>query len=209
MSNDQPTPKSQNIVPYDYKLTNQERSRIKGHGPAALWFTGLPGSGKSTIANALEHHLAETFRAHTYLLDGDNMRAGLNTDLGFGEDDRRENIRRFGEVSRLFHDAGLIVIAALISPFQVERNQVRQRFPEGTFFEVHINCPLDVCEERDPKGLYKKARAGLIQEFTGISSPYEPPESPELILNTNQSTVTECVSDIVAALVRNKILAPK
>ncbi len=171
--------KNNNIVWHDHQLDKAERSAIKEQKPCILWFTGLSGSGKSTIANAVEVKLAE-LRKHTYLLDGDNVRYGLNKDLGFSDADRVENIRRIGEVSNLFADAGIIVLSAFISPFRADREIVRELAQEGEFIEVFIDTPLEVCEARDPKGLYVKARKGEIPDFTGISSPYETPEKPEI-----------------------------
>lgn len=171
--------KNNNIVWHDHQLDKEERSAIKEQKPCILWFTGLSGSGKSTIANAVEVKLAELGK-HTYLLDGDNVRYGLNKDLGFSDEDRVENIRRIGEVSNLFADAGIIVLSAFISPFRADREIVRELAQEGEFIEVFIDTPLEVCEQRDPKGLYVKARKGEIPDFTGISSPYEAPEIPEI-----------------------------
>ena len=171
--------KNKNIVWYDHQLNKEERSAMKEQKPCILWFTGLSGSGKSTIANAVEVKLAE-LKKHTYLLDGDNVRHGLNKDLGFSDSDRVENIRRIGEVSNLFADAGMIVLSAFISPFRDDREIVRTLAKEGEFIEVFIDAPLEVCEQRDPKGLYVKARKGEIPDFTGISSPYEAPEKPEI-----------------------------
>ena len=194
------------IVPHRHKLDRQQRTRNKSYKPAVLWFTGLSGSGKSTIANAVELRLAEQYGAHTYLLDGDNLRAGLNRDLGFSEEDRRENIRRFGEVARLFVDAGLIVIAALISPFREERRSVREKVAPGEFVEIFVHCPLDVCEARDPKGLYQKARAGIIPQFSGISSPYEPPENPEIVIESDRFPVDDCANSVIKYLVEKNFL---
>ncbi|PHS36189.1 MAG: adenylyl-sulfate kinase [Sulfurovum sp.] len=178
---------NKNIVWHDHYITKEKRSSKKKQKPCILWFTGLSGSGKSTIANAVESRLAELNR-HTYLLDGDNIRRGLNKELGFSDADRVENIRRIGEVSKLFVDAGLIVLTAFISPFQKEREVVRSLVEEREFIEVFIDTPLEVCEARDPKGLYKKVRKGEITNFTGISSPYEAPTTPEIhIINDKQS----------------------
>jgi len=171
--------KNENIVWHDHQLNKEERSALKGQKPCVLWFTGLSGSGKSTIANAVEVKLSE-LQKHTYLLDGDNVRHGLNKDLGFSDTDRVENIRRIGEVSHLFVDAGIIVLSAFISPFREDREIVRTLVKEGEFIEVFIDTPLEICEQRDPKGLYAKARRGEIPDFTGISSPYEAPEHPEI-----------------------------
>lgn len=181
-----------NVVWHAHQVTRDERAAQKRQKPCVIWFTGLSGAGKSTIANALE---GELFRAgyHSYLLDGDNVRFGLNKDLGFSDADRVENIRRIGEVAKLFADAGLIVVTAFISPFRADRNMVRRLLPEGEFLEVHVHASLAVCEQRDPKGLYKKARAGEIKHFTGIDSPYEAPDAPELTLDTGALSVEAAV----------------
>jgi adenylyl-sulfate kinase len=194
------------LFPYGSTVTQAERSARKQHQPAVLWFTGLSGSGKSTLANRVEQLLCHEYRAHTYLLDGDNIRTGLNSDLGFSDHDRAENIRRIGEVSRLFVDAGLIVLTAFISPFRADRDAVRARLPEGAFFEIYVDCPLEVCEQRDPKGLYKRARQGQIAEFTGITSPYEPPLTPELTLPTATIDLDTCARQVTAALLARGIL---
>jgi len=178
---------NKNIVWHDHHVLKEERSQLKEQKPCILWFTGLSGSGKSTIANAVESRLVE-LNKHTYLLDGDNIRMGLNKGLGFSDEDRIENIRRIGEVSKLFVDAGTIVLTAFISPFQKERDAVRSLVEDGEFIEVFIDTLLEVCESRDPKGLYQKARSGEIANFTGISSPYEAPIKPEIhIINDNTS----------------------
>lgn len=195
-----------NIVWHDHKITRAERSSNKNQKPCLLWFTGLSGSGKSTIANALDVALHER-GYHTFLLDGDNVRHGLCSDLGFSDDDRVENIRRVGEVCKLFADAGLIVMSAFISPFTSERRMVRKLFPAGEFIEVFMDTPMDTCEERDPKGLYKKARAGEIKHFTGIDSPYEVPSHPEIRLDTSRNTVDECVDSLVTYLLERKLIA--
>lgn len=186
----------ENIVWHAHHVTKEERARIKKQKPCILWFTGLSGSGKSTIANAVEAKL-NTMQKHTYLLDGDNIRMGLNKGLGFSEEDRIENIRRIGEVARLFVDAGVIVLTAFISPFQKERDRVRALVNEGEFIEVFIDTPLTVCESRDPKGLYQKAIEGKISDFTGISSPYEAPIYPEIHIKTDQMSVEECTETII------------
>jgi adenylyl-sulfate kinase len=173
-----------------------------------LWFTGLSGSGKSTIANALDVALHQR-GYHTFLLDGDNVRHGLNRDLGFSDEDRVENIRRVGEVSKLFTDAGLIVLSAFISPFASDRRMVRNLFPAGEFVEVFMNTPIETCEHRDPKGLYRKARAGEIKDFTGINSPYEVPKHPEVALDTSVQSVDDCVAQLIGYLQdRELILKP-
>jgi len=188
-----------NVVWHTHKVTRSERATCKKQKPCLLWFTGLSGSGKSTIANAVDVALYER-GYHTFLLDGDNVRHGLNQDLGFSDEDRVENIRRIGEVSKLFTDAGLIVVSAFISPFSSDRRMVRNLFPAGEFIEVFLDTPLEACEERDPKGLYAKARSGEIKEFTGLTSPYEKPERPEIRLDTSAMSVMDCVEIIVGYL---------
>lgn len=194
-----------NILWHDHHVSKEDRSYIKQQRPCILWFTGLSGSGKSTIANALENKLYEMGK-HTYLLDGDNVRHALNKDLGFSDSDRVENIRRIGEVSKLFADAGLIIITAFISPFCADRDIVRNLVEESEFIEVFIDTPLEICEQRDPKGLYKKARAGEIADFTGISSPYESPKNPEIHLFCEQQTIDESVQIIITYLRLNGYL---
>jgi adenylylsulfate kinase len=194
------------IHPYQHKVSSADRILLKPHRPACLWFTGLSGSGKSTIANAVELRLNREFRAHTYLLDGDNIRTGLNQDLGFSLTERAENIRRLGEVARLFVDAGLILLTAFISPLQVDRDRARQIIPPGRFIEIFVECPLELCEQRDPKGLYRKARQGLIPDFTGVSSPYEPPLYPELVLHSGEEPVDACIQKVINHLLENGIL---
>jgi len=193
--------KNNNIVWHDHQLNKEERSAMKEQKPCILWFTGLSGSGKSTIANAVEVKLA-SLKKHTYLLDGDNVRYGLNKDLGFSDTDRVENIRRIGEVSNLFADAGIIVLSAFISPFREDREIVRTLTNEGEFIEVFIDTPLEVCEQRDPKGLYVKARKGEIPDFTGISSPYEVPEKAEIHIKGEPSI--EESADIIVNYLHDK-----
>ena len=180
-------PKSDHIYWHEGDIAKTDRERLAGHRGVCLWFTGLSGSGKSVISRETENLLFER-GVRTYVLDGDNIRHGLNNDLGFSPEDRNENIRRIGEVSKLFVDAGTIVMTAFISPYQVDRDRVRKILQVGEFVEIYVEADLDTCEERDPKGLYKKARAGEIKEFTGISAPYESPENPELIINTTQES---------------------
>ncbi|MHA7924124.1 MAG: adenylyl-sulfate kinase [Marinobacter sp.] len=194
-----------NIVWHDHKITRAERSVNKNQKPCLLWFTGLSGSGKSTIANALDVALHRR-GYHTFLLDGDNVRHGLCSDLGFSDDDREENIRRVGEVCKLFADAGLIVMSAFISPFTSDRRMVRKLFPAGEFIEVFMDTPLATCEERDPKGLYQKARSGQIKHFTGIDSPYEIPSHPELRLDTSTMSVEACVDTLIAYLLEREMI---
>ena len=194
-----------NIVWHNHQVSKEDRSNLKEQRACVLWFTGLSGSGKSTIANAVESKLLE-LEKHTYLLDGDNIRMGLNKGLSFSETDRVENIRRIGEVSKLFVDAGVIVLTAFISPFMKDREQVRNLLNVGEFLEVFIDTPLEVCESRDPKGLYQKARTGEIPNFTGISSPYEAPANPEIWLKTNDLSVEEAASKVLAYLKENGYL---
>jgi len=190
---------NENIVWHEHHVTKAERSSIKDQKPCILWFTGLSGSGKSTIANAVESRLLE-LNKHTYLLDGDNIRMGLNKGLGFSDEDRIENIRRIGEVSKLFVDAGSIVLTAFISPFQKERDAVRSLVKENEFIEVFIDTPLEVCESRDPKGLYQKARKGEIPNFTGISSPYEAPKQPEIHILNDKISIEDVTEQIIGYL---------
>ncbi|WP_153731724.1 adenylyl-sulfate kinase [Sporosarcina obsidiansis] len=190
---------SKNIVWHEQLVTKKEQRAKNRHHSAVLYFTGLSGSGKSTIANAAARRLHD-LGANTYVLDGDNVRHGLNSDLGFSDEARKENIRRIGEVAKLFIDSGQLVFTAFISPFQEDRDSVRRLVEEDEFVEVYISCPLDACEQRDPKGLYEKARAGVIPEFTGISSPYEAPIKPELTLETDKFTVEECVEQLIGYL---------
>lgn len=190
--------KATNIVWHDAAVTAEERQQILGSKPCILWYTGLSGSGKSTIANAVDRILHDQ-GSHTYLLDGDNVRHGLNKDLGFTDTDRIENIRRITEVSRLFNDAGLIVSTAFISPFIADRDSARALVGDN-FIEVYVDTALEECEKRDPKGLYKKARAGEIPNFTGIDSPYEAPENPEIHLQTQDKSIEEAAREVVAYL---------
>jgi len=190
---------NENIVWHEHHVTKEERAQIKEQKPCILWFTGLSGSGKSTIANAVEAKLLE-LQKHTYLLDGDNVRMGLNKGLTFSDADRVENIRRIGEVSKLFVDAGVIVLTAFISPFMKDRQQVRDLVEDGEFIEVFVDTPLEVCESRDPKGLYKKARNGEIPNFTGISSPYEAPKNPEIHIDNDGLSIEEAADVVVKYL---------
>lgn len=194
------------IQPYDFRITSADRAEIKNHSPAVLWFTGLSGSGKSTLANSIEYQLNKNHHAHTYILDGDNIRGGLNGDLGFSEWDRAENIRRIGEVAKLFVDAGIIVLTSFISPFRADRDKVRVLLPKDAFIEVFVKCPLEICEQRDTKGLYKKARQGILKDFTGVDSPYEPPLNPEIILETGKMTIEECTNRVLQHLSERNIL---
>ncbi|ORU92524.1 MAG: adenylyl-sulfate kinase [Cycloclasticus sp. symbiont of Bathymodiolus heckerae] len=187
---------SDNTVWHEHHVSQKQRAILKQQKPCILWFTGLSGSGKSSVANAVENTLFG-MKKHTYLLDGDNVRQGLNKGLGFSEEDRVENIRRAGEVANLFCDAGLIVVSAFISPFDKDRKMVRGMAMAGQFVEVFIDAPLDVCEQRDPKGLYKKARAGEIKDFTGIDSPYEAPINPELHVVNDGISIEEAAKQVV------------
>ena len=198
--------KADNIVWHQHKVDKDQRAGLKKQRPSVLWFTGLSGAGKSTVAGALETELAER-GYHTYLLDGDNVRHGLCKDLGFSDTERRENIRRIGEVAKLMADAGLIVLSAFISPHRAERQLVRDLLDEGEFIEVFVDTPLEECEKRDPKGLYKKARAGEIRQFTGIDSEYEAPLAPEIHLQAGTKSVSQLVEECVQLLAERKILA--
>lgn len=191
--------KAENIVWHKQKVTPELRERLLGQRGCVVWLTGLSGSGKSTIAQEAQEHLVSAGRP-AYVLDGDNVRHGLNADLGFSPADREENIRRIGEVAALMADAGLIVLTAFISPYRAGRDRARQAAPKGRFVEVYLDVPLEECERRDPKGLYRKARAGEIAEFTGIDAPYEPPMQPELTLNTAGRSPQWCAEQILAYL---------
>jgi adenylylsulfate kinase len=183
-----------------------DRETFNGHQAVVLWLTGLSGSGKSTLARHVDQRLFE-LGCHSFILDGDNVRHALNRDLGFSPEDREENIRRIGEVAGLFVQAGVIVLTAFISPYRVDRARARANVPEGRFIEVYVQCPLEMCEFRDPKGLYKKARAGQIAEFTGISAPYEPPINPELAVNTGEQTPGESAERVILCLRQRGVIA--
>ena len=185
-----------NVVWHKSTVTRVRREAQNGHRGAIIWFTGLSGSGKSTLAHAVEESLHQK-GCRTFVLDGDNVRHGLCNDLGFSEKDRQENIRRIGEMAKLFMDAGIIVLTAFISPYQAERERVRAMVAKGDFLEVYCDASIETCESRDVKGLYKKARAGEILEFTGISSPYEKPANPELLLNSGLVPLSECVKSVI------------
>ena len=197
--------KPTNITWHETSISKENRREKNGHGSCALWFTGLSGSGKSTIANAVSNEL---FRQgiSEYVLDGDNIRHGLNKDLGFSDYDRTENIRRIGEVAKLFVDSGKVVTTAFISPFRSDRDQVRALFEDGEFIEVFVQCPIEECERRDPKQLYAKARRGEIKDFTGIDSPYEAPEQPEITLRSDLVSVEEAVNQVFAYLKEKNII---
>ena len=187
---------NENIIPHDHTIKVEDRIKKNGYKPKLIWFTGLSGSGKSTIAGVLETFLFEK-GCNTYILDGDNIRSGINRDLDFSETGRIENIRRIAEVSRLFVDAGLVVLTAFISPFRNERALARDLVGAENFIEVFVDCPLEVCEKRDVKGLYAKARKGLIKNFTGIDSPFEKPKNPDVRVNTNLQSIEGSLDDIV------------
>jgi len=187
---------NQHVIWHEPTVYRHDREKLNKHKSAIIWFTGLSGAGKSTLAHASEDYLHKQ-GIRTFVLDGDNIRRGLCKDLGFSDADREENIRRIGEVSKLLMDAGVITLTAFISPFRKDRQIARELVNKGDFIEIYCKAPLEVCEDRDPKGLYKKARAGEIPEFTGISSPYEEPEYPELVIDTSKNSVEECVNQII------------
>jgi adenylylsulfate kinase len=198
--------KSSNVVWHEPTVTRQRRETQNGHRSFVLWFTGLSGAGKSTLAHAVEESLHQ-LGCRTFVLDGDNVRHGLCADLGFSDVDRVENIRRIGEVAKLMVQAGVIAMTAFISPFRAERHKVRSMLPSGEFIEVYCKCSLDVCESRDPKGLYAKARAGLIKNYTGISSPYEEPEAAEIVVETDRQSIEDSVDQVLGELRKRGLLA--
>lgn len=191
--------KSSNTVWHHATVTRARRERLNHHKAMILWFTGLSGAGKSTLAHAVEEQLHQQ-GCRTFVFDGDNVRHGLCSNLGFSDDDRKENIRRIGEMSKLFVEAGVIALTAFISPFREDRDRVRSLVPDGDFIEIYCKCSVTTCEERDVKGLYKRARTGEIKEFTGISSPYEEPENPELVIDTERHSLDTCVQKVIAYL---------
>ncbi|MBK8875884.1 MAG: adenylyl-sulfate kinase [Bacteroidetes bacterium] len=193
-----------NIVPQNYRISKNDRRELNGHGSVIVWFTGLSGSGKSTLANAVEQELFKQ-GIRTYILDGDNIRHGLNNNVDFSAEGRTENIRRIGEVSKLFIDAGVVVLTAFISPFKSDRDRVRSLVSSEEFIEVFVDCPLEICEKRDVKGLYKKARAGEIADFTGISSPFEAPENPELAIATGTIPLHQSVEQVTNFILKKII----
>jgi adenylylsulfate kinase len=197
--------RSSNTVWHHATVTRQRREEANKHRAVILWFTGLSGAGKSTLAHAVEEELHRR-GCRTFVLDGDNVRHGLCSDLGFSEEDRQENIRRIGEMSKLFNEAGVITLTAFISPFRVDRERVRSLVPHGDFFEIYCDTSLEVCESRDVKGLYARARTGEIPDFTGISSPYEVPEKPELVVPTGQESVEACVERVLGSLEQRRII---
>jgi adenylylsulfate kinase len=197
---------STNVVWHNATVTRARRETQNGHRGAIIWFTGLSGSGKSTLAHAVEEVLHQQ-GCRTFVLDGDNVRHGLCGDLGFSEKDRQENIRRIGEMAKLFMEAGIIVLTAFISPYRADRERVRAMVGSGNFIEIYCDTSIEICEKRDVKGLYKKARSGEIAEFTGISSPYEKPETPELVLNTGAESLDVCMKEVVSKITSVGILA--
>jgi adenylylsulfate kinase len=198
--------KATNVTWHEHRVSKVERSELNGHKGAVLWFTGLSGCGKSTIANTVDHLLHQD-KIHTFVLDGDNVRMGLNKNLGFSAEDRTENIRRIGEVAKLYTEAGMVVLTAFISPYRADRDAVRELLDDGEFIEVLVDASLETCEARDPKGLYKKARAGEIKGFTGIDAPYEAPENPELTLDSNNKRIDELAQEVVDHLKANGYLS--
>jgi adenylylsulfate kinase len=194
-----------NVVWHDHRVTKAERRKLNNHGSCVVWFTGLPSSGKSTIASEVEHQLY-TRGVRTYLLDGDNVRHGLNSNLGFSPEDREENIRRISEVARLFVDAGMITFVAFISPYRKDREKARKLLEDGEFIEVYVKCPVKVCEQRDPKGLYRQAKKGEIKEFTGVSAPYEEPSDPDIVLETDKLAVEESAKKIMEFLEERRMI---
>ena len=191
------------VIPHAHEITKEDRRSLNAHDSLILWFTGLPSSGKSTIANEVEKRLI-TSGVRTFILDGDNVRMGLCKDLGFSEEDREENIRRIGEVSKLFSDAGCIVLSAFVSPYRRDRDAIRALVEDGEFVEVFVDAPVEICEERDVKGLYKKAREGIIKNFTGIDDPYEEPLKPEITIKTGETSLEGGVQIILDYLVNRK-----
>jgi adenylylsulfate kinase len=191
--------KATNVTWHDHHVSQDERSKLNGHRGAVLWFTGLSACGKSTVANTVDHLLHQR-GVHSYVLDGDNVRMGLNKNLGFSAEDRAENIRRIGEVAKLFAQAGTLTLTAFISPYRADRDAARALLDGGEFVEVYVNASLETCEARDPKGLYKKARSGEIPNFTGISDPYEAPEKPELTLDADNKSIDELAAEVVSYL---------
>ena len=193
------------VIWHEVQVTRQDRNRLNNHKSGLIWFTGLSASGKSTIAHGVEKVLFDQ-GIRTYVLDGDNIRHGLNSNLGFSSEDRKENLRRVAEVSRLFADAGILVLAAFISPYREDRNFIRDRCSDDNFIEVYVKCCLEECERRDPKGQYKKARAGIIKNYTGVSAPYEEPECPDLVLETSSCDPESSIMQVIEFLANRKIV---
>ena len=201
------SPPATNISWHKQKVSRTDRQNIKGHRGVVLWFTGLSAAGKSTIANAIEAVLNQR-GVHTYVLDGDNVRHGLNKNLGFSAEDRAENIRRVGEIAGLMADAGLITLTAFISPYRADRDKVRTALGVGRFIEIYCNASLAICESRDPKGLYRKARSGKLKQFTGIDDPYEPPEAAEIVLDSEHKEVSVLANEVINYLETTNVLRP-
>lgn len=189
----------ENIIPHQFGIDKAQREELKGHKGFLIWFTGLSGSGKSTIANAVEQQL-HAQGVHTYTLDGDNIRKGINADLTFSPKDREENIRRIGEIARLFVDSGTVVLAAFVSPYKKDREIVKKVIKDYNFVEIFVDTPIEECERRDVKGLYAKARQGLIKDFTGVNAPYEAPEDPDVHINTTKQSVAESAAEVINAV---------
>lgn len=198
--------KATNVTWHEHQVSKDERFKLNGHKGAVLWFTGLSACGKSTIANAVDYKLYLAGK-HSFVLDGDNIRMGLNKNLGFSPEDRTENIRRIGEVAKLFAYSGTFALTAFISPYKDDRNKVREVLGAGEFIEIYVNASLETCEQRDPKGLYKKARAGNLPNFTGISAPYEAPENPELVLDSDNKGIEALADEVIAYLQKNGYLS--
>lgn len=200
--------KKNHVVWHKVNVNRQDRNRLNNHKSGLLWFTGLSASGKSTIAHSVEKKLFER-GLRTYVLDGDNVRHGINSNLGFSREDRKENLRRIAEVSKLFVDAGILVLAAFISPYKEDREYIKKQFEGDNFLEIYVKCPVEECERRDPKGQYKKARAGIIKNYTGVSAPYEEPENPDLILDTEKKPLEECVDAVIDLLTKRGMVVGK
>jgi len=198
--------KATNLTWHEHQVSKQERAQMNGHKGAVLWFTGLSACGKSTVANTVDH-LLHSRGIRSSVLDGDNIRHGLNKNLGFSAEDRAENIRRIGEVAKLFSDLGVVTLTAFISPYKADRDQVRSLLEGGEFIEIYVKASLETCEERDPKGLYKKARAGDLPNFTGIDAPYEAPENPEIVLDADNKGIDELAGEVVSYLEANSYLS--
>ena len=198
--------KTPNTIYHNATITREKCNKLNGHKSVVIWFTGLSGSGKSTLAHSVEEELYK-LRCRTFVLDGDNIRHGLSSNLTFTDDDRKENIRRIGEVAKLMMEAGIIAMTAFISPFKKDRNLVRQLLPKGDFIEIYCNASLEICEARDVKGFYKRARAGEIKNYTGIDSPYEPPNNPELVIDTERESLEESVAKVLDFIKSKKIIS--
>lgn len=193
---------NQDVLWQELIVTKEDRKKLKGHNPAVIWLTGFSGAGKTTLSKEIERRMYE-MGIHTYLLDGDNVRRGLNSDLGFSKPERKENIRRISEVANLFVDAGIVVICAFISPYEEDRSYLKSLLNEDELYTVYVKCPIDVCMERDPKGLYRKALKGEIKGFTGIDAPYEEPESPDIVVETHKYGIEECADLVIDYLKKN------